>query len=325
VSLRATRAVWKYSEQKGGTRLTLLALADVADEEGLAWPSVATLADMTRLTERAIRYALSELVASSEVEIVEQGGGRHRTTCYKIALLDAVSVQGLHPSDSETLQSLQPHEGENPAIRDTETLQSAPERGQSATPKPCNLRRKGCNLRPERGQSATGKGANFAPYPIKNDQLTAANGSRERGMGGIAAAAPFDVAKRSIAEHPRWDDLASYASCWADFNTAEGRWPEGFWTPEIVRLLEEAIDAFDFATMQRASEWGHERGGKPLQVVIATARKMAADLPPRGAGLRPSAETDPAARRAGEDFMAWLKRQRVVPAGAMRTGWRVAG
>jgi hypothetical protein len=305
MSLRATRAVWKHSEQKGGARLVLLALADVADDDGTAWPSVATLADMTKLTERAVHLALTELVKSGELAVVEQGGGRRRTSRYAVALLDrmgAERVKGLHLFRPETLKST-PEKGE---ICAGETLKSTTETLKSA---------------PERVKSTTENPEIFSPNPVKNDQLTAANGSGAR-EGGSPAAAAFDVAQRSITEHPRWHEISSYAIAWSELNTAEGGFPPGFWTPAVVRLLERAVDAFDYDTMERACDWGARQGGKSLHAVIATARRMADDPEP---SLAAGPDVDPSARRDGEDFVAWLRRQEIAPPGAMSTGWGRAG
>lgn len=75
--------VWKNSKQEGGALLTLLAMADFADDNGICWPSIPTLAKKARVSERQMFRILSELKSSGEIETVKIGGGRKSTT-YKI-------------------------------------------------------------------------------------------------------------------------------------------------------------------------------------------------------------------------------------------------
>lgn len=76
--------VWKNSKQSGGALLTLLAMADFADDSGLCWPSVATLARKARLTKREIFYILAKLKADNEITVVP-GGGR-KTSKYVVLM-----------------------------------------------------------------------------------------------------------------------------------------------------------------------------------------------------------------------------------------------
>jgi len=75
VSVEVMRDVWERSQARGSARLVLLALADRADStRRRAWPSVANLAGMTRLSEAAVHRALRELVALGEVARVARSG-----------------------------------------------------------------------------------------------------------------------------------------------------------------------------------------------------------------------------------------------------------
>ena len=59
---RVSGWVWHHSPEKGSARLVLLALSDCAHPDGDgAYPSVALLRDMTRLSERAVQYVLRGL------------------------------------------------------------------------------------------------------------------------------------------------------------------------------------------------------------------------------------------------------------------------
>ena len=49
--------VWKYSKACKGNLLVLHALADFANDQGIAWPSVETLAKKARPKVRQTQYA----------------------------------------------------------------------------------------------------------------------------------------------------------------------------------------------------------------------------------------------------------------------------
>ena len=68
--------IWERSPQKGTALLLLLAIADFANDEGVAYPSIARLAAKTRVSERSVHYVLKSLKASGELEISEQAGPR---------------------------------------------------------------------------------------------------------------------------------------------------------------------------------------------------------------------------------------------------------
>lgn len=107
MSIRVMTSVWQYSACKGSDLLLLLAIADRADDDGYAWPKVATLATKTRMSERATQYNLKRLVEVGELEIQPNAGpnGTHMyrvvtkaTGCKDCGVQDSASrVQKLHP------------------------------------------------------------------------------------------------------------------------------------------------------------------------------------------------------------------------------------
>ncbi|MBS7811193.1 helix-turn-helix domain-containing protein [Roseococcus pinisoli] len=80
-ALRWVRALRCTPPQK----LVLWALADQANDAGEAWPSVAGLVEATCLSERSVQGAVLELRKKGLLETTI-GGGRHRTTTYRLAL-----------------------------------------------------------------------------------------------------------------------------------------------------------------------------------------------------------------------------------------------
>lgn len=85
MSLDASRAVWLYSEADGSVLLMALAIADFADQDGRAYPSVRRLAAMARITDRHARKALRKLVQLHELT-VEPMAGPKKTNVYRLRL-----------------------------------------------------------------------------------------------------------------------------------------------------------------------------------------------------------------------------------------------
>ena len=83
MSVLVTGTVWKTSRQTGSALLLLLAIADIADDEGVAWPGINRLAEKTRLDKRTVYRLLSKLQAEGELEI-SSGRGRRHTNHYRV-------------------------------------------------------------------------------------------------------------------------------------------------------------------------------------------------------------------------------------------------
>ncbi len=93
-------AVWDQSTQSGNSLLLLLALADYANDSGVCWPSVETLANKARVSDRTVQRMIQKLIADNELEIVEQGGGR-RSHRYRV-LVRGVSLSPPEVVDNST-------------------------------------------------------------------------------------------------------------------------------------------------------------------------------------------------------------------------------
>ena len=85
MSVAATTAVWEHSESSGVARLVLLAIADHADPVGVAWPSVARLAAMCRVSDRAVQNNVKHLEMLGELKR-EISKGRRGCNLYQINL-----------------------------------------------------------------------------------------------------------------------------------------------------------------------------------------------------------------------------------------------
>ena len=91
MSIRIMTAVWEYSESGGTDRLVLLALADIANDEGVCWPSIAHVARKCRVSGRTVQRSIRNLEAIDEVVVVRGGGssstaGGTRSNKYRITV-----------------------------------------------------------------------------------------------------------------------------------------------------------------------------------------------------------------------------------------------
>lgn len=75
MSVEIMTNVWKRSTQKGSALLMLLALADIADDQGYCWPSIPYLASKTRLSERQAARILHGLEGSGDIVIENRRRG----------------------------------------------------------------------------------------------------------------------------------------------------------------------------------------------------------------------------------------------------------
>lgn len=91
MSIKVQSHVWDNSPAKGGELLILLAIADFADDNGVAWPSVSTLAQKSRLSERQAQRNIRNLVASGDLAI-DENAGPHGTHRYRV-----LRVSSRHP------------------------------------------------------------------------------------------------------------------------------------------------------------------------------------------------------------------------------------
>ena len=86
MSLNVTKMIWEWSASKGSARLVLLAIGDFADKDGVAWPSVSTLARMTNMTIRNTKLALRTLERSVKELETKIGAGKYGTNLYRVRL-----------------------------------------------------------------------------------------------------------------------------------------------------------------------------------------------------------------------------------------------
>lgn len=83
MSIRVMNRVWEHAEYKESTLLILLALADFADDNGICWPEVPTLAAKARVSDRRAIDIIQALEKDGAI-IYQRGGGRGRRSLYGV-------------------------------------------------------------------------------------------------------------------------------------------------------------------------------------------------------------------------------------------------
>lgn len=67
---------WQMQGMNGTEKAVLIALADKADDSGLCWPSIATLAEMTCFSDRAVQKCIHSLAAKNVLSVQKSPGGK---------------------------------------------------------------------------------------------------------------------------------------------------------------------------------------------------------------------------------------------------------
>lgn len=179
MSVRTMARVWEHSRHSGTHLLMMLAIADFADDDGRAYPSVTTLAKKCRMQSRNANVILAALKASGELKVLT-GQGPKNTNVYKI-MLNPVRLQ----SDAGVQ--------ERAGVQEPAGVQSL-----ASTPaKECSLPCKGLLETPAKACTQT------TIEPSENHQEPPK--ARKRASG-------FDA---SAIELPIWLDRVLWAS-WAD-------------------------------------------------------------------------------------------------------------
>ncbi len=76
--------VWAHSAQKGSSLLVLLAIADNASDEGVAWPSAETIAAKARMSKRQVLRIVHQIADDGELTIETRREGRSAKNVYTV-------------------------------------------------------------------------------------------------------------------------------------------------------------------------------------------------------------------------------------------------
>jgi len=86
MSIRVLDQVWKNTQAIGSQLIVLLAIADFAQDNGKAWPSVRTLAKKARISMRHTQKVIKQLRIMGELNVKQNASGYHCTNLYQITL-----------------------------------------------------------------------------------------------------------------------------------------------------------------------------------------------------------------------------------------------
>lgn len=85
MSIELLSTIWK-KEIAGNQRSVLQVLCDFANDDGVCWPSISTVAWKVGCSEQTVRNVLVVLKSLDVVKIAEEGRGRNNTNMYVIDL-----------------------------------------------------------------------------------------------------------------------------------------------------------------------------------------------------------------------------------------------
>jgi Helix-turn-helix domain len=156
VAISVTNWVWGHSESSHGARLVLLFIADsMRTDDGWAWPSNKEIGARTRLAQRAVQSAITDLAKLGELE-VQYNAGPKGCNRYRVLMTPAKSAppQNMHPPQN-------PHPADDAPPQDSYGSASSQEDG----PDPAEYAPPAESAPP---QNSTPDPAESAPGTIKN-------------------------------------------------------------------------------------------------------------------------------------------------------------
>jgi hypothetical protein len=117
MSIRLMTYIWDSGPENQSERFVLLALADFANDEGICWPSIPTVANRTCLHARSVRRIIRRLEAAGWISIEPRDSGSYifRIATEKADDLPAPEAdQGRRPPDTKSPPGKAPPDRESP-------------------------------------------------------------------------------------------------------------------------------------------------------------------------------------------------------------------
>jgi DnaD/phage-associated family protein len=107
MSIEVMTRVWANSKQKGSALLLMVSIADYANEKGVAYPSIETLARKVRMSERNVQLLLRKLEEAGELDI-KANAGPAGCNLYRIVLDEDDARKGGEKISPPPVKTLHP-------------------------------------------------------------------------------------------------------------------------------------------------------------------------------------------------------------------------
>jgi hypothetical protein len=144
MAIRIMTHVWENSKHKGSALLLLLAIADMASDDGTCYPGIQRLSKKTRMSERNVQINLKVLTKGGELEI-DYNQGVHTKTGYTnlyivkfpeqgerqylrgqgVKSISPLKAQGVKNDSPLGVKSISPESSVEPSVKE-ETKDSVP-------------------------------------------------------------------------------------------------------------------------------------------------------------------------------------------------------
>jgi hypothetical protein len=262
----ASAMVAKYSEATLGPRLVMFVLAQYAEDDGTkVFPSVTTLCTQTRLSRRAVQYALQKLVEMGEIEAV----GMTKKGCTIWRLLCAPEWGGANTAPVQSTTA----GGANPAPRGAQSLHPG-----------------GANPAPDLSVNGHGDSPQGTLHPLADSRAAEVRAVFEawkeatgRNGGTKLTEERRDLIRRKLKQYPA-DDLIAAVRGWRHFPHNRGENERGTPYNDLALCLRDAAHIERFRDAERQEPWaqGEATGTKAdqrqakIDEALDRARELAA-------------------------------------------------
>lgn len=99
MSVKVISWVWEASASVGNERLVLLAIADRASDDGLAWPDQDEISRKTRLSRRTVQRSIASLEAIGELSVERERGEVNR---YRVQMSGSTAGRQIDAGESSS-------------------------------------------------------------------------------------------------------------------------------------------------------------------------------------------------------------------------------
>ena len=106
MSIKVMSWVWENSDTSGSVRLVLLALADSANDDGICWPGLETIAKKARISKRYVIEIIKQLEDKGSLKVERRRATEHKnlSNIYKVVMYSSQPIaSGSEPGFTRTI------------------------------------------------------------------------------------------------------------------------------------------------------------------------------------------------------------------------------